>query len=90
MYESIRHGWNAREKPSRAEVVLARTIRWVFIPKEAKKNPFAPSPELRKKLNVISPATALCVTPMTGAETQIFAPPEVQREPDGKRLLHHP
>ncbi|CAF0704221.1 c-type cytochrome [Candidatus Methylacidithermus pantelleriae] len=97
VYVWIRHGWNAREIPSRAEVVLARTIRWLSIPKEAKeaKNPFAPSPELLKEARRhFADHCALCHANDGSGDTPVgrnlypkpldLRSPEVQKETDGE------
>ena len=43
----IRHGFSARDHPTALEAVVARKVRMMAIPPEAKneKNPFAPAPD---------------------------------------------
>jgi hypothetical protein len=48
VYFWIQGGFSARDRPSFAETLLARTIRRLSVPEQAKrtKNPFEPTPEL--------------------------------------------
>ena len=93
----IRHGFSARDEPTRAEAFVAQRLRHLAVPSRAKalQNPVALTPRCSRPHAPTSPITARSATPTTAAvhgnrpELYPKAPDMRRRRRTAERQLYH-